>query len=72
MKDDLYFLETKKCAKCGKEFYPAPQHVYREASYGKWYCSWTCYNHRKDKKVKENENEKEVSEKHESTRADNS
>lgn len=40
------FFDTKKCKKCGKEFIPAPFHKYKEGS--KYYCSWTCYNHRKD------------------------
>lgn len=44
-----YLVDTK-CAKCGKIFVPAPQHVYRDN--GKWYCTWTCYNHRKDEKKK--------------------
>lgn len=60
---NVYFFETKKCAKCGKKFYPAPQHVFKENS--KWYCTWTCYNHRKDKKKKEKKNEKERPEQHE-------
>ena len=34
------------CPKCGKVFLPAPMHIYRDR-YG-FYCSWTCYNHRKD------------------------
>ncbi len=34
------------CRKCGKIFVPAPQHIYRDR-YG-YYCSWTCYNHRKE------------------------
>lgn len=36
-----------KCKRCGKEFLPAPLHVYKDGS--KYYCTWTCYNHRKDK-----------------------
>lgn len=35
------------CAKCGKKFIPAPQHAYRDEK--GFYCSWTCFNHRKDK-----------------------
>ena len=34
------------CSKCGKNFVPAPQHIYRDEK--GCYCSWTCYNHRKD------------------------
>lgn len=36
------------CKKCGKEFYRTPEHVYKSGS--KYYCSWTCFNHRKAKK----------------------
>ena len=38
------------CDKCGKVFCPAPYHVYKEGN--KIYCTWTCYNHRNDSKVK--------------------
>lgn len=44
-------FRTAKCRKCGKEFIPAPFHVYKDGS--KYYCTWTCYNHRKDKSDKE-------------------
>lgn len=54
---DRGFLAEKKCAKCGKMFIPAPQHVFKE--YGKYYCKWTCYNHRKDKEDKEKEKKNE-------------
>jgi hypothetical protein len=46
-------LGTKKCAKCGKEFFATPSHVYKERvgkNPRKWYCSWTCFNHRKEPK----------------------
>ena len=49
------FLSEIKCAKCGKKFIPAPQHRFRE--HGKYYCKWTCYNHRKDKAEKEKQKE---------------
>ena len=43
-------MNEVKCKKCGKIFIPAPYHVDK---YGNaFYCSWTCYNHRKDKKYK--------------------
>ena len=42
----VYTFEEKKCAKCGKLFISAPYHIYKKNS--KWYCSWTCYNHRLD------------------------
>jgi hypothetical protein len=49
------YMRSAKCKKCGKEFIPAPYHIYRDGS--KYYCKWTCYNHRNDKpeEVKENE-----------------
>ena len=40
-----YFSE-RKCKRCEKKFIPAALHMYKEGS--KYYCSWTCYNHRKD------------------------
>ena len=39
-----------RCPKCGKIFVPAPQHIFRDR-YG-FYCSWTCYNHRKEGRQK--------------------
>lgn len=44
--DEKIFPYEKKCAKCGKNFVAAPYHRFKENS--KWYCSWTCYNHRND------------------------
>lgn len=44
-------LEEAKCARCGKEFYPTAEHVYKDY-FNKKYCSWTCYNHRNDGKQK--------------------
>ena len=44
-------LKTVICAKCGKEFVPAPEHVFK--CYRKYYCKWTCYNHRNDKTKEE-------------------
>lgn len=43
-----YLAETY-CRKCGKVFFPYPDHVYKERS--DWYCSWTCFNHRNDTKL---------------------
>ena len=45
MKEPIPF-RTAICGKCGREFIPAPQHVFK--ANGKYYCKWTCYNHRKD------------------------
>jgi hypothetical protein len=42
-------FEPSFCVKCNKEFYPTPMHVYRDHKGS--YCSWTCYNHRNDKKA---------------------
>ena len=44
------FIKEKKCKKCGKKFIPAIYHIFREGT--KFYCSWTCYNHRHDKEEK--------------------
>ena len=43
----MYIVEMK-CPKCGRNFIPAPMHVFKTKT--KVYCSWTCYNHRDDKK----------------------
>lgn len=43
----------KRCAKCGKLFISAPYHVFKKN--GKWYCTWTCYNHRNERSGAENE-----------------
>ena len=48
-----YILREKKCKKCGKTFFAGAEHRYKV--WGTYYCSWTCYNHRNDKEVK-NEN----------------
>ena len=40
-------IKEKKCKKCGKNFVVAIEHRYKDGS--KYYCSWTCYNHRNDK-----------------------
>lgn len=41
-------IEEVICPKCRKLFCPAPQHIYKDSK-GR-YCSWTCFNHRKDGK----------------------
>ena len=46
-------LPEKRCKKCGKIFIPAPMHIYKDR--GKYYCSWTCYLHRKDTEVKKHD-----------------
>lgn len=33
----LIWRDEKRCAKCGKVFLAAPEHVYRKNS--KWYCT---------------------------------
>lgn len=52
---EAIFLNEKKCAKCGKNFIAQHGHIYRDHTNKKtkWYCSWTCYNHRNDKNEKE-------------------
>ena len=45
-------LKERVCPKCGKTFIPPYNHVFMERGRTwKWYCSWTCWNHRKDKEV---------------------
>lgn len=39
--ESCFDLEMRVCPICGKEFIPAPQHVYRYMD--KVYCSWTCF-----------------------------
>ena len=41
------------CAKCGKEFVPAPYHQFvtyprGEITRKRYFCKWSCYNHRND------------------------
>ena len=45
-------FRTVACERCGQMFIPAPQHIFKVGS--KYYCKWTCYNHRNDK-IKEDE-----------------
>ena len=46
----LEVIKERKCKKCGKNFVVAVEHIYKE--HGKYYCSWTCYNHRHDEEEK--------------------
>jgi predicted nucleic acid-binding Zn-ribbon protein len=43
-------MKMLKCAKCGKLFIPAPEHIFKAGSKTgtNYYCKWTCYNHRND------------------------
>jgi len=44
-------LKEYNCGKCGKTFIPPYNHVFKEKGRTlKVYCSWSCWNHRKDKK----------------------
>lgn len=50
-KNDVYEpFRTVVCEKCGQVFIPAPMHIFKEN--GKWYCKWSCWEHRKDKPKK--------------------
>ena len=49
-------IPEKHCKKCGKNFIPAPEHIYRKGSL--FYCSWTCYLHRDDWEVKKKDDER--------------
>lgn len=42
-------IKDRKCDKCGKNFIPAPYHLYRLEKKGKWYCGRHCFEHRNDK-----------------------
>lgn len=42
-------LKERKCGKCGKVFIPTYRYAYVDIGRRRWYCSWTCFNHRKDK-----------------------
>ena len=53
MNDKVIGIRTVICKKCGKEFVPAPMHVFKEGA--DYYCKWTCFNHRHDKPKKEEE-----------------
>lgn len=35
-----------KCEKCGRIFCPTTYHIFKVGR--KYYCKWTCYNHRND------------------------
>lgn len=60
-KGSIGYIRTVKCAKCGREFVPAPMHRFvierkhGETTRKRWYCKWTCYNHRDDQEVRDNE-----------------
>ena len=47
-----HVLIGRICPRCGKEFYPGPQHIYKVRSNrgDTHYCSWTCFNHRDEVK----------------------
>lgn len=53
-KREVEWNNEHKCAKCGKTFLAAPEHVFKKNH--KWYCKWTCYKHRNDP---EEQNEEE-------------
>ena len=50
-------LETK-CKRCGKNFWVAPYHIYRDEK--GMYCTWTCYNHRNDDEPKAQTQQKSI------------
>ena len=51
--DPLTNIVETECPKCGKVFVPAPYHVYK--THNGYYCSWSCFNHRNDKKEQKGE-----------------
>lgn len=48
-------IRTVICGKCGQTFILAPMHRFKDGN--KYYCKWTCYNHRNDKPKEVEENE---------------
>ena len=68
-------LQSVKCARCGKEFIPAPLHVYKIDN--RFYCRYNCYNavlnereEKMQKKVQQmiEEEERKAKEKQKATR----
>ena len=57
MSNRVFGIKTAVCKKCGKEFIPAPMHVFKEGT--NYYCKWTCFNHRHDKEEVANEDNKD-------------
>lgn len=51
-KTNWVWQNERKCAKCGKVFLAAPEHIYKTGTnrHNKWFCSWTCYYHRNEKR----------------------
>ena len=41
------YVKIVECKKCGKKF--PVNSLYRFKVGAKYYCKWTCYNHRNDK-----------------------
>ena len=54
--DLRFIIREEKCAKCGKNFVVAIEHAYKEGS--KYYCAWTCYNHRHDEQEGKNDTQR--------------
>ena len=43
MKEEAYYnIVVRKCSQCGREFVPAPYHVFKEYG-GKLFCSYSCH-----------------------------
>ncbi len=53
-RDSMPYIRTVICAKCGREFTPAPEHRFAiprikgKTTHKRWYCKWSCYTHRDD------------------------
>lgn len=48
------YLITVNCKRCGKEFVPAPEHIFRDGDNRRnFYCTWSCYKQRKAKTKEE-------------------
>lgn len=56
--DPLVYIVEATCPICGKVFVPAPYHIYKQRSGRtghKYYCSYSCYNRRYEKKDKQHD-----------------
>jgi hypothetical protein len=42
-----HIIEDTKCKRCGKNFIPAPYHIYQDDN--GFYCGWSCFLHRNEK-----------------------
>lgn len=64
--DQKDMLDTLECPVCGKQFIPAPIHVYKmDVVYKgvrkrKYYCGWNCYRTVQKKKEEKKRGRKDI------------